>query len=969
MESAYASDNKIDITFDPTLFIFLGTTAKKVGWRLKQLYNEAYGEIPVVKFLLMDIDSSIDQQGLKLFDKHSEYLDLAGFDPAVVIKNIANHPYINAWWPKASPPAGRLNGGGGSPRQMRLIGRMSFFYNFRKTTSQGSIHSGLETALNSLKLIQKQRDTTEIENEKYRFTVNDGSIKVYLVFSPCGGTGSSMAFDLAYLCRKLLENNNPKIISMSMAPSVFLEEIKPAKAAERKKAMANAYAWFRENNYLIENPEWNVQYSDEVNISIDNPPFDFQYIVGIENRLGQRLSSLDDVANMMAQALFSSTGLPLTGNIKQTLANVEGGLGERFEGKACAYSTFAAASIVFPGNRLQDYCASRFAHKIIKEGLLSAKDESLINRTASLILSRNSLLDRDLILQFLKVPAVPYIHEQELKNAPDVARAVSIIENQYMEVQLLVKDRENAINAKYKDILAESKLALEKEILQFTRQYGLEASIKILERLCDQSPLRQSETTPASFNQVIGLINQNGISDQDLKREKEEYEHSKKALSTLDDGFEDKLERLVAGKAWERKFKTAKESVIKELKDAIDAMLLQAAQNQAKKLLNELFGLASRIQSELIVAKTNLENGLKPLEVEIKKLLEASPNSPALYEFRREITVDFESYYEDFLNHVTGVNDFSFIPASISSIEEFSKWVKQNLFVDLKTFTSLLFKPMIDNLSLLSIIQELALSKGQDPKAYLNKQINDVKSYCQPFFKYRGETGVGEPTTDVLIGVEDETNRIIPVDEQRDAKFIRTGIKNRIDFLVLAHGLPIHVLDDIPTCQQMYNIVLKPAPGKDRPDDPLHVLPEIYKSTEDVSPDRDQESRQWFAIGFAFNYIIHTGRNYYVDINKDRQKNPKYRPASDCLLGKSNAEAKKNFSQNAVMSKQVEEAVDKEVSEMGNAAAIAYLEAVIEAYLGKISSLSNQGDSATGLVNQYRQELADIRKYQESLKS
>lgn len=968
MENPSVTDNKIDVKFDPTLFIFLGTTAKKVGWRLKQLYNEAYGEIPVVRFLLMDIDSNIDQQGERLFDRHMERLDLAGFDPAEVIRNLDNHPYIKSWWPKASPPAGRLSGGGGSPRQMRLIGRMSFFYNFRRMASQGSIHSNLENALNALKLIQIQRNTEEIINDKFRFTVNTGSINVYLIFSPCGGTGSSMAFDLAYLCRKFLQNNNPKIISMSMAPSVFLQEIKPSKAAERRKALANAYAWFRENNYLIENPEWKVQYSDEVNVSIENTPFDYQYIVGIENKQGQRLSSLDDVANMMAQALFSSTGIPIAGNVQQTLQNA-GNLGERFEGKPCAYSTFAAASIVFPNTRLQDYCATRYARTIILDGLLSTKDENIINRTAALILSRNNMLDRDMLLKFQSVPAIPYIHEQALKNAPDVARANSIIENQYMEVQLLVKDRENLMASKYQDILAKSKLALEREILQFIRQYGLEASIKILERLCDQAPLQQSGTTPSSFNQIIGLINQNGISDQDLKREKEEYEHSKKALSRLDDGFEDKVERLIAGKAWERKFKTAKESAIKELKDAIDAMLLQAAQNQAKKLLNELFGLASGILSELRVAKTNIEKGLKPLEDEAKKLLEVSPNSPTLYEFRREIKIDFDSYYDGFLHHIGDANDFSFIPSSISSIEEFSEWVKQNLNNDIKAFAGSMFKPMIDNLSLLSMVKDLALSEGQDPKTYLNKQINDVLIYCQPFFKYRGETGVGEPTTDVLIGVENMEADILPIDEQSNVSFIRTGVKNRIDFLVLAHGLPIHVLDDLSTCQQMYNNVLKPAPGRDRPDDPLHVLPEIYKSAEDVSPDRDVESRQWFAVGFAFNYIIHTGRNYYVDINKDRQKNPKFRPASEFLLGKSNAEAKKNFAQNSEFIRQVEEAVDREVSEMGNAAAITYLDAVVKAYLSKIASLSNQGDSATGLVNQYRQELADIRKYQDSLKS
>ena len=164
----------------------------------------------------------------------------------------------------------------------------------------------------------------------------------------------------------------------------------------------------------------------------------------------------------------------------------------------------------------------------------------------------------------------------------------------------------------------------------------------------------------------------------------------------------------------------------------------------------------------------------------------------------------------------------------------------------------------------------------------------------------------------------------------------------------------------------MYELVLIPRKGKDRPDDPLHVLPEVYKSTDDVSPDKEGESKQWFAIGFAFNYIIHTGRNYYLDMTKDYQKT-KARPGKEFMLGISRIDAKKAFSKNTDFVRQVEEAVDKEVSQMGNASAIKYIDAAVQAYLDKIASLSNQGE--TSLVEQYRQELADLRKYQDSLKS
>jgi len=160
--------------------------------------------------------------------------------------------------------------------------------------------------------------------------------------------------------------------------------------------------------------------------------------------------------------------------------------------------------------------------------------------------------------------------------------------------------------------------------------------------------------------------------------------------------------------------------------------------------------------------------------------------------------------------------------------------------------------------------------------------------------------------------------------------------------------------------------VLTPVSGKDRPDDPLHVLPEIYKTNEDFMPEKDKEAKQWFSIGFAFKYIVHTGKNYYLDILKDYEKS-KARPGKDNLLGNSRESAKIAFAKNSEFVAKVEEAVDKEIAGMGNKEAVAYLDAVIQEYNAKIASLSSGGDR--GIVDQYRQELEDIRKYQDALKS
>jgi hypothetical protein len=60
---------------------------------------------------------------------------------------------------------------------------------------------------------------------------------------------------------------------------------------------------FKENDFLNNNPTWNVSYpGDELNI--ENVPFDVNYVIDICNQRGQFLNSEQDSYKMIAQSLF-----------------------------------------------------------------------------------------------------------------------------------------------------------------------------------------------------------------------------------------------------------------------------------------------------------------------------------------------------------------------------------------------------------------------------------------------------------------------------------------------------------------------------------------------------------------------------------------------------------------------------------------------------------------------------------------
>ncbi len=205
-----------EIRFEPTLFLFLGTSPGQIGWRLKELIRRAYGDIPVLRFLWVDADSTVDPFVASWF-RNGERAELNGFNADAVLVHLGNFPAIQTWWPRDSRlKPGYINRGAG---QMRPVGRLSLFRMYNDRNSGPAFIDRLRQAVEAVQQIENIDATEQMSNEKNRFVVERGSVRVVLVFSTCGGTGSSLAFDLAYLCRHLLREANPTISAIA-SPSL-----------------------------------------------------------------------------------------------------------------------------------------------------------------------------------------------------------------------------------------------------------------------------------------------------------------------------------------------------------------------------------------------------------------------------------------------------------------------------------------------------------------------------------------------------------------------------------------------------------------------------------------------------------------------------------------------------------------------------------------------------------------------------
>jgi len=952
-----APEVKIQIIFNPTLFIFCGTKAGKVGWRLKKLLYNAYGDIPVLKFLFLDIDKDVDQEQEKWVDDLEERVEMSGYDVATVRESLPEHPYIEAWWPVHVNPGGIM--GAGAKNQMRLIGRMAFFRRLADDRNGFTLSGKLEDTLNSLRQIDNQIATGNRGNEIYTYSVDASQLNVFMIFSPCGGTGSGTAFDLAYLCRHLLEGTNATITSMNMAPSVFLQEIQESKDVQRQKVQANAYAWFKENNYLIENPAWDVAYKDGLRVLKSVPPFDFSYIIDIENQNNQRLRTLDDIANMMAQALFLSTGTAINRAHEGFLAIVAK-LNSRFGGKKRVYSTLATSSLIFPQERLKKYCAHKYAVEMIENGILkkyaakidvgSEDNLNVIQTNVTAIRNRNELNIRNLLAQFMGVGHLQYSYVQKIKKAEDVKSSLAAIGEQETECNESLLILNQKMDVKQASLLNAKKGLIEKEVLDCIRQYGVVGIIDILTQLAE------------SLKRDKDDMLKRGETAANVSKEQEEYDREKKILKQLDDGFEDQLHRMMRKSHWQKSFRNQKDICIKEMKERYDTEHRVYAQEHVVKLLDDLIAdITTNKIVELENIKTPMEDVKSSIEGSLAKLKAKSAADTKVYELLKEVDVDFDKYYSRFAPAMGEYGNFRFVPPTITSMNALQKWVVSQFKNTLIQFSADLFDKQLSRISLLDVMEELAREKGVQPKQYVADQIHSLLAYCAPFFRYNPDKGMSAPEKTTIIGVEEKDHTLLESINPAKVSMVSTGMKGRIDVVVFQHGLPIHVLQGMTSCKQLYEQLLTPSAGQSNPDDPLHILPGINRFSLDIFPDKGAVHRNTFVLGLAFDFIFSRGSKYYMDLNKQYKTRGGRPPASD-FLASGRREAAVAFSQNPNFVKSVEDALEDEKFNQSGDDYKKFVQEKISEWYDKISSRTSSTDRE-GLKTVYQEEVKILEEY------
>ena len=303
----------------PTLFVGLGGTGMQILLRLRRriLQGDWNGRriddlsrFPIASFVYFDTDlrtaiESDRQQGSDPLARIVAFRENERLQHAVDVKrymkDIDRYPLIADWLPVADFSLINTEKGAG---QVRAISRLLFFDQFAKLAnllrerSDGLLRSvGRQDDLAHLNL--------EIENR----------LRVVVVCSAAGGTGSGSFIDLGLALRSLI-HPSPTVELLLLLPGGYQDH-------QRQRVNANGYAALMELEHAMRpNPQppfveaWAEHQGPALNIA----PYDDVYLLDTRNVLDDGLDSVEDLYDMAADILFEDFGTSEFAATKRSIA-------------------------------------------------------------------------------------------------------------------------------------------------------------------------------------------------------------------------------------------------------------------------------------------------------------------------------------------------------------------------------------------------------------------------------------------------------------------------------------------------------------------------------------------------------------------------------------------------------------------------------------------------------------------------
>ena len=215
---------------------------------------------------------------------------------------------------------------------------------------------------------------------------NTGSkIRIMIVSSLSGGTGSGMFIQVALWLRKFLSQSQITIRGIFLLPDVFVSTIEDIRtnAETKTRHYCNAYAAIRELNAItkikqnnsVDLPE-KISLGDLFDSIIDedsgSPVYDFAFFVDDRDENGVRLENIAEYEHMVAQLVYMQLYAPMKDDMYSEEDNTFLAFARNEEP---LYGSCGTAKIEYPVKSVKTYCAIRAAREVINTGWRKIDDE------------------------------------------------------------------------------------------------------------------------------------------------------------------------------------------------------------------------------------------------------------------------------------------------------------------------------------------------------------------------------------------------------------------------------------------------------------------------------------------------------------------------------------------------------------------------------------------------------------------
>lgn len=314
----------------PTLYIALGGTGMKVNIRLRRrILNAIWGgnmrvenisDFPVAQFINFDLDAGeVTQDGKSVKtdilaeqvaftseEKIIERLDLGKYTQSQ--DELRRHREVAEWFPLTPDRIAALkidpSKGAG---QIRALSRLYFFDKYPLVRDK--LRDKVEALLSNIGGRAERLKKLGLE-------IEPGKLRVVIVGSAAGGTGSGSFLDMGYLAKAILREKNVdgKVDLFLVLPGGFVSTTNP------DRIQANGYAALMELETAMRGNRLVRHWDASDNLTIDNRPYDDAYIVDNTNVAMAKTSEQEDIYEMLSDMLFTDFASQDFANRKRSVA-------------------------------------------------------------------------------------------------------------------------------------------------------------------------------------------------------------------------------------------------------------------------------------------------------------------------------------------------------------------------------------------------------------------------------------------------------------------------------------------------------------------------------------------------------------------------------------------------------------------------------------------------------------------------